>query len=665
MVNLLRALTIRRTIVIVFIIPSVLLLASIGMQIKQLSAILTEDEIAVETVSLFTLYDEVAHQFAVERGLTAGVIGAKGQGGQVRALQQQRLKADQAYQSLLAFTPQYLDQQETQNLLAAVKKELDHRHDIRRQVDTLALTDSPFAYYSNINRLALDNLSILLSHIGNPLLKEEMQGLLQLLVVKEQAGKIRGALNGVFASQHSSAERYVQIEHYIQDEQYAVRQARLLLSSDILTEFDRVLGSSIWRQVGNIQQQYLNQVDTWPAVSGPEPSAWFALATERIGLVKAIRDKISTDLIDIAVADKQLTQQLLMGYVAVIALIVLPLLILMLFSVQRLTQRVQAFSAKLSAMADNKDLTIRLADENQDEFGLIARQLDQLSASVTETLNQANQVAILTQAEMVEMEKFIAQARKDSEHTHTRCDSIATAMTEMAQTCGQVAEITGDAQHSTDQVRGSAEASYAHSERSMASTSSLLDNVNETYQCVDALEKQMGSVSKILDTINAISEQTNLLALNAAIEAARAGEQGRGFAVVADEVRTLAQRSKQSTEDIRDLLDGITQNAKTSYTSMQRSREATYETQQVVSETKSLVESLIGNVGEIADYNTSIATASEQQSQTAHSVDGDVDDLLALAGNTMQAINDIHSEMVLIKQQMSELATEVSQFKIV
>lgn len=664
MVNLLRTLTIRRTIVVVFIVPSFLLLASIGIQIKQLSVTLMEDEVAVETVTLFKLYDEVAHQFAVERGLTAGVIGAKGQGGQVKALQQQRLKADQAYQSLLTFSPQYLDQQETTQLQTAVKQELDNRHDIRRQVDTLALVDSPFAYYSNINRLALDNLSVLLSHIGNPQLKEEMQGLLQLLVLKEQAGKIRGALNGVFASQHSSPERYVQIEHYIEDEQYAVRQARLLLATDTLADLNSVLRSSIWLQVGDIQQQYLDQKNTLPAIKGPDASTWFALATERIGLVKVIRDQISTDLIGKARADKEWTQQLLMGYVAVISLIVLPLLILMVVSVQRLTRRVKAFSAKLSAMADNKDLTIRLADDNQDEFGLIARLLDQLSASVTETLKQAHQVARLTQAEMAEMEKFIAQARSDSAHTHTRCDSIATAMTEMAQTCEQVAGITGDAQHSTDQVRGSAEASYAHSERSLTSTSSLLENVNETYQCVDALEKQMGSVSKIIDTINAISEQTNLLALNAAIEAARAGEQGRGFAVVADEVRTLAQRSKQSTEDIRELLDGITENAKTSYTSMQHSREATYETQQVVSETKSLVESLIGNVGEIADYNASIATASEQQSVTARSVDGDVDDLLKLAGNTMQAISDINEEMVLIKQQMNELATEVGQFKI-
>lgn len=662
--NLLRNLTIQRTLLIVFLIPTVLLLSVTGIHIRTLLNELDASERAEETVRLFNLYDEVAHQFAVERGLTAGVVGAKGQGPQVEQLKQQRVKADQAYQALLDFSPAYLEPQMTQTLQAAVKQELDRRQSIRRQVDSLQLVDSPFAYYSNLNHLVLDNLSVMLSLVTDPELKQQMQGLLQLLVIKEQAGMARGALNGAFAAGQSSLDRYAQIAEFIQAEQYALRQAKLLLTGEWLSRLDSAERHSTWQQVASIQQSFLSQKANLSALKGPTAPDWFRLATERIGLVKAMRDELSAELIHHVQADKSQNQWALMGYGGMIALIIVPLICLTMIALRALSRRVDNFVDKLSEMAKHKDLSQRLAEGRNDEFERIACQLDRLSGSMTDTLQKAHDVASRTRDEMTKMVALIAQAREDSELTHTRCDSIATAMTEMAQTSEQVAEITSEAQHSTDQVRSRAESCYTHSEESMESTSHLLENVNNTYTCIEGLEQQMGNVSAILDTINAISEQTNLLALNAAIEAARAGEQGRGFAVVADEVRVLAQRSKQSTEDIRQLLEGISQNAKISYDNMQQSREASYQTQDVVSETKGLVEGLISHVNEIAEFNTSIAAASEQQSQTARSVDSDVDGLLELAGNTKQAIADIHAEMSLIEQRMAELSAEVDQFKI-
>lgn len=474
----------------------------------------------------------------------------------------------------------------------------------------------------------------------------------------------RGALNGVFASGQSGLDRYAQIQEYINDEAYAVRQATLLLSGQRLQQLEAIVRSPNWQQVMGIQQQYLGQKTTLSTVEGPSAPSWFGLATERIGAVKGLRDQMALDLAAKAQAEKQLVTNQLWFFAAIVALIIVPLILFTVVSLKRLTHRVKEFSDKLSTMAATKDLTIRLADEREDEIGEIGKKLDRLSDSVSDTLRKAHSVASQTQHEMAEMVKLIALARDDSQQTHTRCDSIATAMTEMAQTSEQVAGITNEAQRSTELARESAESSHAQSEQSQQTTSRLLESVNETYQCIETLEQQMEGVTDILDTINAISEQTNLLALNAAIEAARAGEQGRGFAVVADEVRTLAQRSKKSTEDIRQLLGGITQNAKASYINMQQSREATVETQGVVSEARALVEGLIVNVNEIAEFNIGIATATSQQSQTAHSVDVDVDGLLELAGNTMQAIADIHDEMNLIKQRMTELSQEVDKFQI-
>ena len=664
MFNPTRALNIRTTLFTVFIIPTTLLLVFIGIQIKDANDQLAYAELSQETVELFNLYDNVAHQFAVERGLTAGVIAAKGQSKQSDKLQKQRHAADAAYNSLLAFKPESLDPAVVTTLLSEVKAELDQRQNIRSQVDSRNLVDSPFAYYSNVNRLSLDNLAIVMSLVSNRELKQELQGLLSLLVVKEQAGMARGALNGVFAGKSSTLDRYAQISTYIKAERYALRQAEMLLTDEPLKQLQAIIRQPTWQQVMAIQQQFLAQKGNLSAVNGPEASAWFGLATERIGKVKEVRDNLAVVITNKAIEDRADASMMRMVYIAVTLLIVLPLILLTVQIVNNVRRRVESFTTQLDQMASNKDLTIRLSDGSRDEFGEIAQHFDHLAVSLGDTLNKALQVASQTEKEMVSMVNLVNQARDASEQTHLRCDNIATAMTEMAQTSEQVADITVDAQRGTDSVKNNAESCHKHSEQSFSSTTTLLESVNQTFDCIETLEKQMGNVSEILDTINAISEQTNLLALNAAIEAARAGEQGRGFAVVADEVRTLAQRSKQSTEDIRQLLSGIGQNAKDSFDNMQQSREASYETQGVVSDTKALVENLIVTVNEIAEFNASIATASNEQSQTAKSVDTDVDELLEMASNTKKTIFDIQNEMELVKLRMTELVDEVNKFTI-
>ncbi|MGF1716045.1 methyl-accepting chemotaxis protein [Photobacterium chitinilyticum] len=664
MFNPTRALNIRTTLFTVFIIPTTLLLVFIGIQIKDANDQLAYAELSQETVELFNLYDNVAHQFAVERGLTAGVIAAKGQSKQSDKLQKQRHAADVAYNNLLAFQPESLDPAVVTTLLSEVKAELDQRQNIRSQVDSRNLVDSPFAYYSNVNRLSLDNLAIVMSLVSNRELKQELQGLLSLLVIKEQAGMARGALNGVFAGKRATLDRYAQISTYIKAERYALRQAEMLLTDEPLKQLQAIMRQPTWQQVMAIQQQFLAQKGNLSEVNGPEASAWFGLATERIGMVKEVRDNLAVIITNKAIEDRADASMMRMVYIAVTLLIVLPLILLTVQIVNNVRRRVESFTTQLDQMASNKDLTIRLSDGSRDEFGEIAQHFDHLAVSLGDTLNKALQVASQTEKEMVAMVNLVNQARDASEQTHLRCDNIATAMTEMAQTCEQVADITVDAQRGTDSVKNNAESCHKHSEQSFSSTTTLLESVNQTFDCIETLEKQMGNVSEILDTINAISEQTNLLALNAAIEAARAGEQGRGFAVVADEVRTLAQRSKQSTEDIRQLLSGIGQNAKDSFNNMQQSREASYETQQVVSDTKSLVENLIVTVNEIAEFNASIATASNEQSQTAKSVDTDVDELLEMASNTKKTIFDIQNEMELVKLRMTELVDEVNKFTI-
>ncbi|EGR5063199.1 methyl-accepting chemotaxis protein [Vibrio cholerae] len=617
-----------------------------------------------ETVKLILLYDNLAHNLALERGLTAGVIGAKGQGPQVETLKKQRQESDVHITALLSFTPSYLDSSLANQLKTDVNKQLTNLKNVRDQIDELKLSISPFAYYSNLNQLAIDNSLILLSVIDNPVVAELGSSLISVVIMKERAGQVRGALNGAFASKSSDAAQYTAINGYIESGRYAERSALMTMSDELRNSLSQMKNNSVWQSVVNTQQSYLNQKATLDKLQGPAPQEWFSTATEQIKLINQLRNSIQTQMIDLSSTQSQhaVSNKWLIMIFSI--LIGLGLISSLYFSVLSLKSRVGNLTKGLAHMSAHRDLSQELKDSGKDEISQISRSVNGLTESIRRVLQHILNTNEHSTEQLAQIVTSSQQLGRSSQETNAKCANIAAAMTQLSQSSVEIAQSSERALEETKQMTDKVIACQTQSLTSFRSVEALVDQIEQTQKCMKDLETDAENISKIVDTINGISEQTNLLALNAAIEAARAGEHGRGFAVVSSEVRDLAQRSKLATEHISQLLANISSNTNTAVKNMDKSREATHTTFDSVSTVKTSVAELESVIELVNQHINSIANATTEQSTASDAVDRDVDVLAEIAQNTGSLATTMNSIVSDYQHEMDEIRHRLAEFKL-
>lgn len=277
------------------------------------------------------------------------------------------------------------------------------------------------------------------------------------------------------------------------------------------------------------------------------------------------------------------------------------------------------------------NLSQKLDDTNDDEFGELAKNtnklIDNLRGLIQGISNRATQLA--TAAE--ESSSVSAESRGAIQEQRSQVEQVAAATHEMTSTSSEVARAATDAlreiQHS-DEEAGRVKIIADENRRTIEGLAIEIKNAAEV---INQLSQNSSNIGSILDVIRGIADQTNLLALNAAIEAARAGEQGRGFAVVADEVRTLASRTQQSTEEIQRMIESLQTDSSRAVEVMERGRKQAETSVTQTEEQAIALESITTAVRQASDSSTHIATAAEEQSATSREISETLEQIVAIA----------------------------------
>ncbi|AYC34291.1 methyl-accepting chemotaxis protein [Pseudomonas cavernae] len=310
------------------------------------------------------------------------------------------------------------------------------------------------------------------------------------------------------------------------------------------------------------------------------------------------------------------------------------------------------------------DMTVSFQAQSRDELGELGELFNGTVAKIRHLIERVGRTVVEVERQAGRVESVSGESNQAVAGQRSQIEQVATAMNEMSATAQEVARSAAAAVGSAQSVNQETVSGRALVESQVGSIQRLASEIDQSVAVINQLASDSASISQVLDVIKGIAEQTNLLALNAAIEAARAGEQGRGFAVVADEVRNLAKRTQQSTEEIEKMIAKLQGGVGAAVKTMSVSHQMADGTVSESGKVQQALENILGAVGMIVDQNQQIAAAAEQQTAVAHDIDQNIVEINRAGERTAEGASQTEQSSRELSGQVAQLKQLISAFRV-
>ncbi|HEX9078728.1 MAG TPA: methyl-accepting chemotaxis protein [Desulfuromonadaceae bacterium] len=604
------------------------------------------------------------HELQKERGLSSGYINS--QGGKFRdELARQRELVDREFKSVKEYSAT------NGQALGVVKSSLDTAdgaiaklQETRSGVDSLKMEGgASFAYFTGLIASYTDVIAAVATTSRERELMRQATAYYAFVMAKEQTGQERATLNAALASGAFTDETFRRALVILAAQKSYLSLFRTFATPAEVAAFDDKAKGPDFQQVESLRDTVLAK--GMAGGFGIAPETWFEAITRKIDAMKGVEDSITREILATADDLSSGARKSLIFSIALSTVLGGLALVLGILVMVGITAPLSRMLHMLKDIAEGEgDLTRRLEEGRRDEFGELSHWFNRFVDNIHTIVSQVSGTTLQVSSAADQLNSTAEQIATAAEEVAHQSVTVATAGEEMSATSNDISHncmlASEVANRATETARGGARVV----QETLGGMEKIAERVRESAHTVESLGARSDQIGAIVGTIEDIADQTNLLALNAAIEAARAGEQGRGFAVVADEVRALAERTTKATKEIGGMIKAIQQETADAVNSMENGVSEVERGMESSRKSGEALEEIVSAINEVTMQVHQIATAAEEQTAVTGEISSNIHQITEVVQDTARGAHETATAAGQLSGLARSLQALVGRFRL-